>query len=267
MNSYGMTGKISGAPSPDADYGLDQGLNSQMAPARGEFLQISVRVDGTLNSNIDWRGMTEDIRKPLEDALAKIANTFAEVKELRNEASSNGLKGLADVLNKDLRAMENMLSQIKERIEKSDNGSVVGFQTAKSVGQLINDMPKVDLDDARARIGRVSSGDAPDAPGSTKAMDEMRGADVTAAGEDHEEVSAMGDKLMSMKPNEMLAHFSQNPETVWKDISKLPPEERGAVMQKLQMAVQEDNQLQSMLTNFIKAMHDTAKATISNLRV
>ncbi len=253
-----MSGKIQGAT---ADYGTQQERYSEVEAERGAPLEAYVRVDGTLNSNIDWRGLPSQERKSLEGNLAGIATTRDNIVELLKEAQQQGKTSVVNDLTKDLLEVDKVLNSVKKAVETLGTATMSGaYQPTPAYQAALNAMKSLPspagLDYARSELGVPASD-------SGAVMDEMRG----GAAEEGPQMTEVGEKLMGMTPNDMLTHFSQNPETVWKDIAKLPPEERGAVMQKLQMAVQEDNQLQSMLSNFIKAMHETAKATISNLRV
>lgn len=125
----------------------------------------------------------------------------------------------------------------------------------------------------KAAINLVAPGVLEPMEARPQTMDDMEGGVAEAQSEgglkgaDGTKLSAEQTALMEMPPKELHNAFASDPEGTWKTIASLPPQERNQVMQGLQMAIQEDNQLQSMLSNFMKSLHDTAKSQISNLRV
>jgi hypothetical protein len=66
---------------------------------------------------------------------------------------------------------------------------------------------------------------------------------------------------------EMSEMMRQNPEALMEHLSEMPQEEKGFALQAITQRLQEIDRMFSMMSNMMKAAHDTAKAAINNMRV
>lgn len=82
-------------------------------------------------------------------------------------------------------------------------------------------------------------------------------------------LSASADALLDMvgTPSELVSHFQDNPTEFMEGWRDLPAEDRSFVMQTLQTEMQMDNQITQMITNMMKAAHDTSMSVARNLKV
>ena len=80
---------------------------------------------------------------------------------------------------------------------------------------------------------------------------------------------ACGSELVELMddPAALVDHFERDPSEFMRSYQDLSAEERSVVMQRLQMQMQMDNQITQMITNLMKALHDTSMAVARNLKV
>ena len=78
-----------------------------------------------------------------------------------------------------------------------------------------------------------------------------------------------GDDLLELleDPAALVAHFQDNPTAFMESWRDLPAEDRSFVMQTMQTEMQMDNQITQMITNMLKAAHDTSMSVARNLKV
>ncbi|MFT6398587.1 MAG: hypothetical protein ACJAYU_003346 [Bradymonadia bacterium] len=80
---------------------------------------------------------------------------------------------------------------------------------------------------------------------------------------------ATGDDLLDLMndPAALVSHFQDNPTEFMESWRDLPADGRSFVMQTLQTEMQMDNQITQMITNMMKAAHDTSMSVARNLKV
>jgi len=261
---------------PPNNFPVEQASTTKLAPNKGADLDLRVLSDGTVAHNIAYPStLGKGARAEIDKALGKLADEYSQIDGLIAEAKAKGMDGLVKVLETNKSDIETKLEAVKKHLE----GPQVANAAAGPVGDLVVmnacvkmlNVNKLDLDGARARIEQ-EGGSVPAVTTSNSAVEEMKGSGSAAGstgikGSDGSDLSADQARLMEMPPAQLHNAFASDPDGVWKTIVSLPPQDRNQVMQGLQMAIQQDNQLQSMLSNFMKSLHDTAKAQISNLRV
>lgn len=258
-------------------------IEGTLRPEPGAPAKVHINHRGEVETNFgkpfgELKGQSQE---NLNQVLTGLANTYETLSKELAEAVAKGMTGTADAIKGQMGKIENMLDTIKETVERypkdsakwtaGTQGDAFGHSRltshfAKLSNALIQDIGKSNFAE---RIGMSPSADAPDAVGGKGAVSDMEGSKGGSGikGADGQELSAEHANLVQMDPATLHNTFASDPEGTWKSIASLPPQDRNMVMQALQMAIQQDNQLQSMLSNFMKSMHDTAKATISNLRV
>lgn len=258
-------------------------IEGTLRPEPGAPAKVHINHRGELETNFGkpFGELKTTSQEKMDAAVKGLVNTYASLAEQLAEAEAKGMTGTANAIRKEMGKIENMLNTIKDTVERypmestkwtagahSDafghNKMAVHF--LKVSNDLIQDIGKSKFSE---RIGMTPSKDAPDAVGGKGAVSDMEGTKGGSGvkGADGSDLSAEQARLIQMPPAELHNAFASDPDGTWKTIASLPPQDRNQVMQGLQMAIQQDNQLQSMLSNFMKSMHDTAKATISNLRV
>jgi Mg2+ and Co2+ transporter CorA len=96
------------------------------------------------------------------------------------------------------------------------------------------------------------------------------GAEATSSastGSDGDNTSIGALEFDGMSIDEMLNGLNDDPQAVMDHIQGLDEEDKQMAMQMLQQRLQQINQMFSMLSNLAKTAHDTAKASINNMRV
>lgn len=258
-------------------------IEGTLRPEPGAPAKVHINHRGEVETNFGkpFGELKNSSQEIMNQVVKGLATTYESLSEQLAEAEAKGMTGTADAIKKQMGKIENMLDTIKETVERypkdatkwtmgshndafGHNKMAVHF--SKLSNELIQDVGKSNFSE---RIGMTPSTDAPDAVGGKGAVSDMEGSKGGSGikGADGQELSAEHANLVQMDPATLHNTFASDPEGTWKSIASLPPQDRNMVMQALQMAIQQDNQLQSMLSNFMKSMHDTAKATISNLRV
>lgn len=266
---------------PPANYSTDQSSSTRLTPQKGAPLDFRILADGGTASNIVFGNMSSNEQKYFNSIFKGLANDYAEFEKIALEAEANGFPGIAQDARAAMNAIELKMQKLKDVIESVPNhragmGVLTGFGPAALEAQeWIKKGGHYKVDQMQTQLA-AALGEAQTTDAKPSEVSDMEGGKAGAAkgaessgmkGSDGSDLSADQANIMQMPPAELHNAFAADPDGVWKTIASLPPQDRNQVMQGLQMAIQQDNQLQSMLSNFMKSLHDTAKAQISNLRV
>ncbi len=127
---------------------------------------------------------------------------------------------------------------------------------AAAMNRAIDTIEGMDLDD-----GVVSANLGENKTSSVDGASEAVGVDRPSEG--------TGDELLDMisNPAQLVSHFQDNPTEFMESWRDLPAGDRSVVMQTLQTEMQMDNQITQMITNMMKAAHDTSMSVARNLKV
>ncbi len=79
--------------------------------------------------------------------------------------------------------------------------------------------------------------------------------------------SCEASEYSKMTPDKLLRKMESDPEGFYRSLGDLPSEERNVIMMRLNQEIQTNNQIFSAISNMQKALHDTQKAVLANLRV
>ncbi|MFU8804809.1 MAG: hypothetical protein ACNA8W_13425 [Bradymonadaceae bacterium] len=93
------------------------------------------------------------------------------------------------------------------------------------------------------------------------------GAGASGAGEAGGADKTGDHKFIGMTPDQLVNTMEKDQSAFYAELKNMGVEDRQLVMQQVQNHLQQINQMFSMLSQMSQAMHDTAKAVISNLRV
>ena len=205
-------------------------------------------------------GLSEEggqkINSLLEDAYATKTKLSGEL----HDAQAAGDTETVGLLQKEIAYIEGQISDV---IQLSMNGgsAETGPLAAKSKAFARG------LDEIQSNTwepsGATSSKSLNEATG-TSASETSGTQSASSSGVDND---GLMERVVTMDAGELAKEFGADPKGMWDKLSQLTPNDRQFALMKLQQGVQENNQLFSMLTNFMKAMHDTEKAIVSNLRV
>lgn len=221
----------------------------------GAAAYVNVRVDGTVDDNFAYR--SEAFKSAAEPALREFAGLRDELQAAIDKANASGQPNLARSLEQQLDGLEKGLAQLKRVCEEPHGGTMGGTAWVSTYATKLQEA----IAGVRESgvMGRAGMGATDEASG---ASDGAGLSGIVGGG------GASGpSELTTMQPIELAKQFGADPKGTWDAIAKLPPEERQFALMQLQQGVQENNQLFATLTNFMKAMHDTEKAILSNLRV
>lgn len=257
-------------------------IDGTLRPEPGEPAKVHINHKGEVETNFGspYGKLAGGGQKILDQTVKDLATEYEELGKQLAEAEAKGMTGTANAIRKEMGRIESTLDTIKETVERYPKDSmrwnmggnhqighgVMASHFAKLSSALIEDIGKSNFSE---RIGMTPNSEAPDAVAGNSTVSELEGGKGSSGvkGADGQELSPEQANLIQMDPATLHNTFASDPEGTWKSIASLPPQDRNMVMQALQMAIQQDNQLQSMLSNFMKSIHDTAKAQISNLRV
>lgn len=256
-----------------------------LRPEPGAPAKVHIGHGGQVETNFGapWGSFGDGGGAKITEGLKQAVQLYESLSNLKDAALAEGKPNVANEIQKLMDQVTDGLNATKDKVENLPNLEAKGFdmrQEAVPIGTRLQSIvsnveTKLERSGLEARIDRPVSTDAPHSVSSNPSIEEMSGGKAEGAsggasgmkGADGSDLSAEQARLLQMPPTDLHNAFASDPEGTWKTIASLPPQDRNMVMQGLQMAIQQDNQLQSMLSNFIKAMHDTAKGTISNLRV
>lgn len=262
-------------------------MDGTLRPEPGAPAKVHINHKGDVETNFGkpWNTIDADgFGAKFKEAIKQAVELYEDLSKLKEAALAEGKPNLANEIQKYMDEVMDGLNHAKGRFENLPNLEAKGFNMRDEIGPIGTRLDslvgiiekKFDRSGLEARVERPVSTEAPSSVEGKGAVSEMEGGKAEGAsgggasgvkGADGSDLSAEQARLVQMPPAELHNAFAADPEGTWKTIASLPPQDRNMVMQALQMAIQQDNQLQSMLSNFMKSMHDTAKATISNLRV
>ncbi|MEZ4462015.1 MAG: hypothetical protein R3E66_20310 [bacterium] len=192
----------------------------------------------------------------LQDAYATKTKLSGE---LHAAEASGDTEGVA-LLRKEIAYIEGQISDVV-RLATSGGSMEQGPLAAKSKAFARG------LDEIQSNTwepsGATSAKDLNEATGTSPAGT----GDASNASASTVDDGGLMERVVTMDAGELAKEFGADPKGMWDKLSTLNPEDRQFALMKLQQGVQENNQLFSMLTNFMKATHDTEKAIVSNLRV
>ncbi len=203
-----------------------------------------------LEGNASVRHEIGNEMAPLKDHMNKLKSAWEDAKATGNEA-------LAKQLATEIRDVNQALNQVGREVASAGNLSPNDF-----VSQVTSPLKDIDLSVGRDLMAKVGK----DSQGAAESLNAVTGADTAAAAQSTQEAESWAAGLLE-NPDQLVREFESNPEAFFAKVGDLSSEMRQGLMMKLQGEIQEDNQLFGMLTNFMKAMHDTEKAIIANLRV
>ncbi len=124
-----------------------------------------------------------------------------------------------------------------------------------------------DLDAAISNAVGVASGKSTESTKSATATTSDVGSPDEAGATSGSEGADSWVSLDNGQVDDLVNMLANDPDAFMDYMSSLDPEQRNIVNQSVQMQLQQINQMNSMMTNFAKAMHDTNKAIINNFRV
>ena len=261
-----MTSKI-GAGTPDIAF--NDRTDFDMSPQKGATPYVNVRADGSVDTNNKWTIPQKDIDKLLP--------TYKDV-----VAQQDGLK---DALGRAKAAgQENVAANIQSQLDKLDQGLAKLKTAAESpppmnsvmTAQVHTELKSTVAEIANSGVSGLAAPKEMTAPGLMATTLEptpeniylaATGAETKTSKMNEDQVKDFAARVATMEPKDLATEFGNDPKGMWDKISQLPKEDRQFALMQLQQGVQENNQLFSTLTNFMKAMHDTEKAIVSNLRV
>jgi len=274
-------GSISSTPATGDISSMDGTLRPEPgAPAK---VHIGHRGQVETNFGAPWGSFGDGGDAKITDGIKQAVQLYESLADLKEAALAEGKPNVANEIQKLMDQVTDGLNSTKDRVENLPNLEAKGFdmrQEAVPIGTrlqgIVNTIERnMERSGLAERIDRPVATDTPDSVSTNSSIEDMSGGKAGSAsggasgvkGADGSDLSPDQARLLQMPPADLHNAFASDPDGTWKTIVSLPPQDRNMVMQGLQMAIQQDNQLQSMLTNFMKAMHDTAKGTISNLRV
>ncbi len=252
-----------------------------------EDAYVNIRNDGSMDTNFVWGKLGQNRINAFVKMMEPMAQKQEELKALVFEAKANGDDALVAELEGMLDQIQDKFQEVKDFVQ-ANNGmfKVDPFRLDPSIfedgmfsGEIDEMMADFELQlrqfDLSSMSERIAS--AADELGmsaeefSTQVAADPQVQSVSVAGSTGEsgEVSdadQYATDLMS-DPDQLVREFESDPEAFFAKVGDMSSEVRQGLMMKLQGEIQEDNQLFGMLTNFMKAMHDTEKAIIANLRV
>lgn len=265
---------------PPANYSTDQSSTTRLTPQKGAPIDFRILANGSTASNIDYGNMSSGEKKKFDSEFKAMANDYAEYEKIALQAEADGFPGIAQDARAEMKAIELKMQKVKDVIESFSSHPPnllggPGLATMAAAKWLNMAKPQSTVDQLKTNLAGAQA-ELQTTDAKPTEVSDMEGGKAGAAkgaessgmkGSDGSDLSADQANIMQMPPAELHNAFAADPDGVWKTIASLPPQDRNQVMQGLQMAIQQDNQLQSMLSNFMKSLHDTAKAQISNLRV
>jgi len=256
-----MTTKIGAGT---GDIAANDRLDYDMGPQKGAAPYVNVRVDGSVDTNNKWTIPQKNINKLLpiyEDVVA----LRDELEDALGRAKAAGQDNLAGSIQSQLDKLEKGLAKLKAAAESPPPLSVLYTEQAAT--------------ELKASVSEISkSGVAEMAPPATVMTTLLEptpknvylattGTDAKPAKMDDDQKAAFAEHVSTMQPIDLVKEFAADPKGMWDKLAQLPQDQRQFALMQLQAGTQENNQLFSTLTNFMKAMHDTEKAIVSNLRV
>jgi hypothetical protein len=256
-----MTTKIGAGT---GDIAANDRLDYDMGPQKGAAPYVNVRVDGSVDTNNKWRIPQNEINQ--------LIPTYKDVVALRD--------GLEDALGRAKAAgQENLAGSIQSQIDKLENGLAKLKAASESPPPMSSFATASAHKDLKAMMSEISKSGvaemAPPEPGVVMEMDApvqevylaATGTETTSTKMNDTEKTDFAAHVATVDAKDFATEFGNDPKGTWDKITQLPKEDRQLAMMQLQSGIQENNQLFSTLTNFMKAMHDTEKAIVSNLRV
>ncbi len=147
----------------------------------------------------------------------------------------------------------------------TNKGSIAGDKDMAAILHCLSEL-RAGLEKFEATVGTAkaqasSDVDSPSGSGGTggtKASDD----DKKAAQNEAYDANFKG-----KTPEDLANWASADPQAFYGAMRDLSPEDRQMTMMMMNQYLQDMNQMFSMMSNLSKAMHDTAKALISNMRV
>lgn len=256
-----MTTKIGAGT---GDIAANDRLDYDMGPQKGAAPYVNVRVDGSVDTNNKWTIPQNEINK--------LIPTYKDVVALRD--------GLEDALSRAKGGgQENLAGSIQAQLDKLENGLAklkAASESPPPLNSIATQKMQAELKAAISEISKSGVAEmAPPEPGVVMEMDApvqevylaATGTETKSTKMNDTEKTDFAAHVGTTEPKDLAAEFGADPKGMWDKISQLPPEDRQFALMQLQAGMQENNQLFSTLTNFMKAMHDTEKAIVSNLRV
>ncbi len=208
-------------------------------------------VNGRLNHNIDLEGFSPEQVEQIENMLTEAAGELESIEEeLKQGDIDPGREAMLNArkneLNEDLTNAKWELEHQQFNFGKMFLGNLIvpgGGIVAQGIGfdgdkRLESAMGELTPSPEELGVGLPSGTSSGSASGAGKPS---------------------VDELVSMLAND--------PDAFMEYMKSLDPEDRNHVNQVVQSQLQQINQMNAMMTNFAKAMHDTNKAIINNYRV
>lgn len=257
------------------DISREEMSSNQMIIHRGGSADARQKVDGSIETNI-WHqeGVSDKVRSKIDGKMFEYKSTVDELRQQADYARANGQPNLADELEFQADTLQKAMDDLKVKYEEfnfddplrrsmhasllnvalheidtSNMADIRAIQENAGVDAANNLTPMMVAPDPKPVMGYImADGD--------KSVSEMT---------DDEKGAWVAERLSD--PEQLVSDFETNPKEFFADLGHLDSNDRQSIIMTLQTKIQSDNQLYSTLTNFIKAMHDTEKAAISNLRV
>lgn len=230
------------------------------SPANASGIEESARRAGSHDvSQFEFPPEHENnasIRGQIESQMSPVKAHLENLKSAWKDAKAAGDNELAKEIAAEVRTVNHALNAVGYEVASSGNLDPNSF-----VGHVTKSLTDLDMSVGRDLMSRVGSG----AEEAAETLDNATGAS-SSAGATSTEADSWAGELMK-DPDRLVREFESDPEAFFAKVGDLSSHVQKGLMMKLQGEIQEDNQLFSMLTNFMKAMHDTEKAIISNLRV
>ena len=245
------------------DIAAEDAVGYDRAAEKGAAPYVNVRSDGSVDTNFAWNIPQSEIDKllpALKDAAMLRDDLMAQIQA----AKDGGQPNLAASLEGQLAKLDGALAKLKAGVESSDSfqvmvrdsTTIVAQQLGKTLSNVVASLRENDQS-GLLNVPAESAKDLSAATGTSEAVGKMSDT----------ELSAFTEHVVTSDAGEIAKEFGADPKGMWDKLSQLTPDDRQFALMKLQQGVQENNQLFSMLTNFMKATHDTEKAIVSNLRV
>lgn len=231
---------------------------------KGAASYINVREDGSLDTNFSWRISQKYIDKCIP-VLTECVEFRESLESQLQEAKAAGKTDLANTIQGQINTLDSAVQTLKNAVEVRSPKENTTAMAMGALNSLTNTLALLKGADQSALLSTpVESGAV------TKPLDVATGTTPSGAEKvdmSEGEVKDFGDHVMTAPASDLAKEFAANPQGTWDKISQLPDDQKKFALQQLQAGMQENNQMFTMFTNFLKAMHDTDKAIIANLRV
>lgn len=258
------------------DISREEMSSHRISKTKGGQVEVRQKLDGKIESNIVYgENFPKNVRETIDAKMLKFQGVLDDVRQQAAQARANGQPNLAAELEHQADRLQTVMNEMKIGIEKAnltgdqfkDGGKLAQMSVSISniesntIADIREIQKNVGVDAANNLTPMMVAPDPEPIMGYTMADGDKSVSEMT----DDEKGAWVAERLSD--PEQLVSDFETNPKEFFADLGHLDSNDRQSIIMTLQTKIQSDNQLYSTLTNFIKAMHDTEKAAISNLRV